>query len=166
MPAVSGAPQCRLAPSFQDAAEARLAEAPAARLPLASRADEGAAPAAAGNGPHAGMKGAGGDQPGRDRPAVLEVSYAQLRSGHVQLGRRQVPTASLSSLRRAREIAALLKEWVTGARFLLTEPVAPLPARQALHALEVTPPMPEEPGGAGTWGGAVSDGMPAAMNLS
>jgi uncharacterized protein (DUF39 family) len=62
------------------------------------------------------------------KPDILgEVSYAQLRSGKVILQGRQVPTASLSSYPRAVEIANMLKQWILSGKFLLTEPVAPLP---------------------------------------
>lgn len=58
---------------------------------------------------------------------VSEVSYGELRSGHVKIKGRNVPTASLSSYPRAREIATTLKEWITGGKFELTNPVAKLP---------------------------------------
>ena len=62
------------------------------------------------------------------RPDILgEVSYAQLRSGRIVVQGKEVPTASLSSYSRAVEIATTLKEWILGGKFLLTEPVAPLP---------------------------------------
>jgi len=62
------------------------------------------------------------------RPDTLgEVSYAQLKSGEIVVKGKEVPTASLSSYSRAVEIATTLKEWILSGRFLLTEPVAPLP---------------------------------------
>ncbi len=62
------------------------------------------------------------------KPDILgEFSYAQLKSGKVKLRGKEVPTASLSSYPRAVEIANTLKEWVSKGKFLLTEPVAPLP---------------------------------------
>jgi uncharacterized protein (DUF39 family) len=62
------------------------------------------------------------------KPDILdEVSYAQLKSGMVTLQGKQVPTASLSSYPRAVEIANMLKQWILSGKFLLTEPVAPLP---------------------------------------
>ena len=64
----------------------------------------------------------------RMKPDILgEVSYAQLRSGKITIQDKEVPTASLSSYPRAVEIAAILKEWILSGKFLLTEPVAPLP---------------------------------------
>jgi uncharacterized protein (DUF39 family) len=62
------------------------------------------------------------------KPDVLgEVSYAELKSGKIKVQRHQVPTASLSSYPGAVEIACVLKEWIKKGKFLLTEPVAPLP---------------------------------------
>ena len=56
-----------------------------------------------------------------------EVSYAQLKSGKIIIQGKEVPTASLSSYPRAVEIATTLKEWVLSGKFLLTQPVTPLP---------------------------------------
>ncbi len=62
------------------------------------------------------------------KPDILgEVSYAQLKSGQIVIRGKKVPTASLSSYPRAVEIATTLKGWITSGKFLLTEPVAPLP---------------------------------------
>jgi len=62
------------------------------------------------------------------KPKILgEVSYAQLKTGTMQVKGKEVPTASLSSYPRAVEIATTLKEWILNGKFLLTEPVAPLP---------------------------------------
>jgi uncharacterized protein (DUF39 family) len=56
-----------------------------------------------------------------------EVTYAQLRSGRIQLEGKEVVTASLSSYSRAREIAGILKKWISSGRFTLTQPVELLP---------------------------------------
>jgi L-aspartate semialdehyde sulfurtransferase len=62
------------------------------------------------------------------RPDVLgEVSYAQLKSGKIEVKGKQVPTSSLSSYPKAVEIAALLKNWIKKGDFTLTEMVTPLP---------------------------------------
>jgi uncharacterized protein (DUF39 family) len=62
------------------------------------------------------------------KPDILgEVSYAQLKSGKITVKGKEAPTASLSSYPRAVEIANILKEWILSGKFLLTEPVAPLP---------------------------------------
>jgi uncharacterized protein (DUF39 family) len=62
------------------------------------------------------------------KPDILgEVSYAQLKSGQVTVQGKEIPTASLSSYPGAVEIATILKEWILSGKFLLTEPVEPLP---------------------------------------
>jgi uncharacterized protein (DUF39 family) len=60
-----------------------------------------------------------------------EVSYAELKSGKVKLKGKEISTASLSSYPRAVEIAGTLKQWILDGRFLLTQPVAPLPGVEA-----------------------------------
>jgi uncharacterized protein (DUF39 family) len=55
------------------------------------------------------------------------VSYAQLKSGSIEIEGRQVPTSSLSSYPRAVQIATELKDWIVGGRFSLTEAVFTLP---------------------------------------
>lgn len=59
--------------------------------------------------------------PSRSRPVVAKVSYAELRSGKVELNGQEVRTSSLSSLSKAREIAELLKKQIKRGEFLLTE---------------------------------------------
>ncbi|MFA5162362.1 MAG: homocysteine biosynthesis protein [Elusimicrobiales bacterium] len=66
--------------------------------------------------------------PNRGPEVIAEVSYAELRSGEITVKGRKIPTAPLSSLPRAREIAGILKDWITRGSFLLSEPVSPLPA--------------------------------------
>lgn len=56
-----------------------------------------------------------------------EVSYAQLRSGKITVQGKEVPTGSLSSYSKAREIAETLKDWIKKGDFLLTQPVADVP---------------------------------------
>ena len=62
------------------------------------------------------------------KPDVLgEVSYAQLKSGKINVEGKDIITASLSSYPKAVEIAFTLKEWIQSRKFLLTNPVAPIP---------------------------------------
>ncbi|MCK4331803.1 MAG: homocysteine biosynthesis protein, partial [Dehalococcoidia bacterium] len=65
--------------------------------------------------------------PERQPDILVEVSYAELKSGKIKIQGEEVPTASLSSYPKAVEIANTLKEWIKNGEFLLTEPVAPLP---------------------------------------
>ncbi|MDN5345272.1 MAG: L-aspartate semialdehyde sulfurtransferase [Clostridia bacterium] len=56
------------------------------------------------------------------------VTYARLKSGTIELEGREIPAAPLSSYPRARQIAAILKDWIQQGGFLLSEPVALLPS--------------------------------------
>ncbi len=69
--------------------------------------------------------------PEREPDILGEVTYAELKSGHIKLLGKDVPTASLSSYFKAVEIASTLKDWISRGRFLLTQPVAPLPGIEA-----------------------------------
>ncbi|NLW55751.1 MAG: hypothetical protein GX050_03885 [Firmicutes bacterium] len=71
----------------------------------------------------------------RSRPALGVVSYAELRSGKIELNGRVIPTAPLSSLEKARAIATELKEWILNGQFYLAEPVASLPWRDGVKPL-------------------------------
>ena len=66
--------------------------------------------------------------PQRESGSLAEVSYAQLKTGEISLNGKKVPTASLSSYAMAREIAGILKGWIQGGEFLLTECVQQLPS--------------------------------------
>ena len=57
--------------------------------------------------------------PNRKPDVMAEVSYAELKSGSINIGGKPVPAASLSSYPRAVEIASLLKEWIKKGEFLL-----------------------------------------------
>ena len=57
-----------------------------------------------------------------------EVSYRELKSGRILIQGKEVPTGSLSSYARAKEIADILKNWIKRDKFLLTEPVQKLPS--------------------------------------
>ena len=56
-----------------------------------------------------------------------EVSYAQLKSGEIEVNGKMVPTAPLSSVVRAREIAETLKQWICENGFCLGVPVKHFP---------------------------------------
>ncbi|OGR00468.1 MAG: hypothetical protein A2511_10680 [Deltaproteobacteria bacterium RIFOXYD12_FULL_50_9] len=56
-----------------------------------------------------------------------EVSYAQLKSGEIEVNGKKVQTAPLSSVVKAREIAETLKKWIIEEAFTLVEPVRMLP---------------------------------------
>jgi L-aspartate semialdehyde sulfurtransferase len=60
--------------------------------------------------------------PRRDRPSARKVSYAELKSGAVDLDGETVKTSSLSSYRKARAVAFELKGWLKEGRMELTLP--------------------------------------------
>ena len=62
----------------------------------------------------------------RDRPIVKTVSYKDLQSGNVDLSGKDVPTSSISSLVKAREIAEKLKETILHKKFFLSKAIEPL----------------------------------------
>ena len=77
------------------------------------------------------------------KPEILaEVTVAQLKSGEIIVNGKRVITAGLSSYARGREIALIVKAWIEAGTFLLTEPVAPLPAFDSGYSFK---PLKERP---------------------
>jgi uncharacterized protein (DUF39 family) len=64
---------------------------------------------------------------GEGEALLGEVTYAQLKSGSIEVKGKQVPTGCFSSYSKAREVAGQLKSLIQKGGFLLTQPVAPLP---------------------------------------
>ena len=73
----------------------------------------------------------------RTRKPMKEVSYAELRSGSIELAGKKVRTSSLSSYAKAKQIAELLKKQMLEGEFLLTRPVAMLPTERAQKPLDL-----------------------------
>ncbi|MBC7265929.1 MAG: homocysteine biosynthesis protein [Coriobacteriia bacterium] len=75
----------------------------------------------------------------RSRPSLGRVTYAELRSGTIEVHGKKVPAGPISSLKKAREIAAELKRWISEERFTLAEPLKPLPqpGEQGVRPLEI-----------------------------
>jgi len=69
--------------------------------------------------------------PQRKPDILCEVSYAQLKSGHIKVQDKDVATASLSSYPKAVEITNILKSWIEKGDFLLSEPAAPIPGAES-----------------------------------
>jgi len=80
--------------------------------------------------------------PQREPDILGEISYAELKSGHIKVQGKDVPTGSLSSYPKAVEIASILKQWIEKGQFLLTEPVAPLPGVESGMSFK---PLKERP---------------------
>jgi uncharacterized protein (DUF39 family) len=64
---------------------------------------------------------------GEGEALLGEVSYAQLKSGSIEVKGKQVPTGCFSSYSKAREVAGKLKSLIQSGDFLLSQPVAQLP---------------------------------------
>lgn len=62
--------------------------------------------------------------PRRIRPTFGLVSYAQLKSGQIQIEGKKVRVASLASIYFSRQVATELKQWIEAGKFTLSEPVA------------------------------------------
>ena len=69
----------------------------------------------------------GSDYPQREPRSLGEVSYAELKTGKIMFNGKEIPSFPISSYSKAVQIATILKEWVAEGKFLLTNPVAPLP---------------------------------------
>ena len=70
----------------------------------------------------------GKDYPSGKSRSLAQVSYAELKSGKIQINGESIPTVPLSSVTRAREIAETLKSWIIDGQFLLGEPQMLLPS--------------------------------------
>jgi len=64
---------------------------------------------------------------GEGAPVLGEVTYAELKSGSIEIEGKKVPTGGFSSYAKAREVAELLKSRIQNGDFLLSQPVSPLP---------------------------------------
>jgi uncharacterized protein (DUF39 family) len=64
---------------------------------------------------------------GEGEAKLGEVTYAELKSGAIQINGKQVPTGGFSSYLKAREVAEHLKDMIKNGDFLLTASVGSLP---------------------------------------
>ena len=69
-------------------------------------------------------------------PVLRTVSYEELQSGFVQLYDKRVPTAPMSSIKKARQIAEILKENIVKGKFYLNQPVQHFPENTSLNSLK------------------------------
>ena len=70
-------------------------------------------------------------------PVIRQVSYAELQSGTVIVNRRSIKTAPLSSIYKARKIAAILKQWLHRGSFMIGQPVQELPTHTSVRQLVI-----------------------------
>jgi len=64
---------------------------------------------------------------GKGEPKLAEVTYAELKSGTIQVNGKKVPTGCFSSYVKAREVAEHFKNLIEHGKFFLSKPVAALP---------------------------------------
>ncbi len=64
---------------------------------------------------------------GEGEALLAEVSYAQLKSGSIEVKGKRIPTGCFSSYSKAREVAGKLKSLIQAGDFFLSQPVASLP---------------------------------------
>ncbi len=76
--------------------------------------------------------------PSRNHPLVRKVSYAELRSGSVEINGEDVRTSSLSSFRKARSVAQELKRWVESGSMLMALPTRKIDIVKSAHPMHET----------------------------
>lgn len=76
-------------------------------------------------------------QPTRSRPVLREVTYAELRSGAIEIKGKEVPTSSLSSLLKARQISEILKNRILKGEFMIEKPVQNFSLDRVFKPLDV-----------------------------
>ncbi|MDI6716379.1 MAG: homocysteine biosynthesis protein [Actinomycetota bacterium] len=73
----------------------------------------------------------------RSKPSFGRVSYAELRSGKIEINGKKVRTAPISSYSKARKIAETLKEWIKQGKFYLQQPIENFSLDQTFKPLEI-----------------------------
>ncbi|MFY9606609.1 MAG: homocysteine biosynthesis protein [Thermoplasmata archaeon] len=76
-------------------------------------------------------------QPTRSRTVLKELTYAELRSGEIELKGKHIPTSSLSSLYKARQISQILKNQILKGDFLIEKPVQNFSMDRVFKTLDV-----------------------------
>lgn len=69
-------------------------------------------------------------------PILGKTNYQELQSGKIQFENRTIPSQPMSSIKKAREIAAILKQQIQNKTFFLTEAVQAFPKKTILHQLK------------------------------
>jgi uncharacterized protein (DUF39 family)/CBS domain-containing protein len=80
--------------------------------------------------------------PRRSKPALRDVTYAELKSGMVDVNGKEVKTSSLSSFYNARKVAYELKAWIRDGRFFLSAPAERLSRTVIARPMRETKGLP------------------------
>ncbi|MHA1263879.1 MAG: homocysteine biosynthesis protein [Candidatus Helarchaeota archaeon] len=75
--------------------------------------------------------------PSIKRPVLRSVTYAELKSGQIELNGNTVPASPLSSLKKAREIAEILRKWIENGEFFLNPPAERLSTTRIFKPMKV-----------------------------
>ena len=73
--------------------------------------------------------------PNRNRPSLRDVTYAELKSGYVEIDGDDVKTSSLSSYKKALEVADELKSWVEKGKMELALPTRRINTEQTARPM-------------------------------
>jgi uncharacterized protein (DUF39 family) len=76
-------------------------------------------------------------EPKRSRTVLREVNYAELKSGQIEIKGKKVPTSSLSSMYKARQISSELKKWISKGQLLIQEPIQKFDLEREFKPLEI-----------------------------
>ncbi|HYW78868.1 MAG TPA: homocysteine biosynthesis protein, partial [Thermoguttaceae bacterium] len=77
------------------------------------------------------------DYPQNNGKVIAHVNYEQLRSGEIEVEGKKIAVGSLSSYKKALEIAHIVADEVRRGDFRLAEPIACLPKDTAMKPLTV-----------------------------
>ncbi|MDI6888949.1 MAG: homocysteine biosynthesis protein [Methanocellales archaeon] len=80
--------------------------------------------------------------PRRSRPTLARVTYEELKSGGIVIGKKEIRTSSLSSLHKAREVAETLRERIKKGEFYLSEPVGKISTKTVFKPMRQTGGLP------------------------
>ncbi len=78
----------------------------------------------------------------RDRPVLKETNYAELLSGKIVVNDKEVRVTPLSSVKEARKISKILKDWMEKGTFFITMPVERLSIDRIFKPLKVVSKIP------------------------
>lgn len=70
------------------------------------------------------------------KPVLARVSYAELKSGQIEVEGKKVKTAPITSITRSREIADILKKQIENGDFELQKPIEMLPRKSSVGPLK------------------------------
>lgn len=76
--------------------------------------------------------------PTRSRPSKMQVNYAMLKSGRLEVNGEEIRTSSLSSLRRARQVASELKGWIESKKMNICLPTRRIDATKEAGPMRET----------------------------